>query len=200
MKSKPILCLALVLSGAFVGCKRHPIPSPPSAEQVRAWAGFPDGFRLETVSELATKGDESVLGNRLWGYVYENSHHSLVSFEVSIFEPGTLWGTNRAKATEAIEKGAERLKAPKFQDKRKDAIHIDVLPNGQKVYFALMGFGPGGSSAGAFCYEHNYDLLVSEEFNAQHGIPPEKKTRDRINPTNDLPVVFKKVKEFVDAQ
>ena len=123
MKPKLLLSLALVLSGTLGGCKRHPVPSPPSAEQVRAWAGFPDGFQLNTVSEL-TKGNESVLGN-LWGYVYENSDHSLVSFEVSLFEPGTLWGTNRAKATEAIEKGAEKLKALNFQDKRKDAIHIE---------------------------------------------------------------------------
>ena len=74
MNPKIILCLALVLSGGVFGCKPRHIPSPPSADQVREWAGFPADFQLQDTSESMTNNDaerKSIFGKPIWAWAYE---------------------------------------------------------------------------------------------------------------------------------
>jgi hypothetical protein len=74
-----------------------------------------------------------------------------------------------------------------------------VLPNSRKAYFTILGFGPGGTGLAGFCYERDYDLMIWENFAAENGVA-EKQATPPVIPTNDLPVIFRKVEAFLQAQ
>jgi hypothetical protein len=204
MKLKILLCLALVLSGLLPGCKPRHIPSPPSADQVREWAGFPAGFQLQATLESMTNADnesQSMIGKPIWGCTYANPKRSLASFEIIVCKRGTLWGTNRTQALKMVEKQVALMRSLKSPDEFvKKAFQIIPLPNGRKAYFTVLGFGPGGTGLVGFSYEHDYDLMIGEDFDAEHGRPAEKQIKNPISPANDLPVIFGKVETFLDAQ
>ena len=210
MKPKILLCLAIVLSGGVFGCKGLHIPSPPSADDVREWAGFPADFQLQATSGPMRDKDpqtQSMIGKPIWDYYYENPKRSLVAFEIIVCQSGTLWGTNRTQAPQKVEKQIalmRSLKSPGNGDKvdevfKKTAFQIIPLSNGHKAYFTMLGFGPGGIGLAGFCYERDYDLLVMEDFSTDDG-PPENRMKNPISPTNDLPVVFGKVEAFLAGQ
>jgi hypothetical protein len=196
------------------GCKPRHIPSPPSADQVREWAGFPAGFQLQATTEAMTNSDaerNSTFGKPIWACAYENPKRSLVSFEILVCQSGTLWSTNRTQAPKTVEKqialmrsmdakSPDELRADsdgsKFSNK---AFQIIPLPNGRKAYFTMLGFGPGGTGLVGFSYERDYDLMVMENFDAED-VPVEERMKNPISPTNDLPVFFGKVEAFLDAQ
>jgi hypothetical protein len=203
MNPTMILFLALILSGGLLGCKPRHIPSAPNAEQVGEWAGFPAGFQLHAASEAMRHGDvesQSIMGKPIWEYSYKNSKRSLVSFEIVVCQRGTLWGTNRTQATKTVEKQVARMRSLKELDKElKKAIQIILLANGRQAYFTVLGFGPGGTGLVGFSFERDYDLMVTEDFDADVD-EPEKRMKNPISPTNDLSVFFGKVETFLEAQ
>ena len=200
MKPKLLLCLALVLSGVLSGCKSTRVFIPPSAIQVGEWAGFPDNFQLNRISKPLTNNEASFCGKLMFDCHYENRARSLVTFEIEVFEPGTCWGTNRTVMTKLIEEYVAKKKpSAKTQSLLKDPFQIDTLPNGRKVYFAVLGITHGGGTLMGFSYGKNYDLMVLEDF-AEDSRLPEEEMKQPVSPTNDLRVVFGKVKVFLDAQ
>ena len=148
---------------------------------------------------------QSMIGKPIWGYMYKNAEHSLVSFEIVACKRGTLWGTNRMQTPKIVEKQVALLRTSKNRDGtvekdfEKD-FQISTLPNGRKAYFTVLGFGPGGTGLVGFSYERDYDLMVTEDFDAEDDVPAEKQMKNPISPTNDLPVLFGKVETFLDAQ
>src|ERR1019366_7535796 len=116
MNPKTLLCLALALSGGLFGCSTRKIPSAPSAEQVRAWAGFPDDFRLQAKVETVTNQSnesKSMFGKLVWVCTYERPERSLVSLTISVSQPGTLWDTNHAQHPKIIEEQIAKMRALK---------------------------------------------------------------------------------------
>ena len=204
MKPKIRLCLALVLSGGLFGCGTRQIPSAPSAEQVRTWAGFPDSFRLQAKVETVTnqsKESKSMLGKLVWGCTYENPERSLVTLTITVSQPGTLWDTNHTQYPKHIEELVAKMRGLKdLNEFSKKTDQIVTLPNGHKAYFTVFGFGPGGEGLIGFCYERDYDLMVMEDFSTEHGVAPDKQIKNPVSPTNDLPVIFGKVEAFLEAQ
>jgi hypothetical protein len=207
MKTKVLRTLMLVLICVLSGCRERratSVPSAPDAEEIRTWAGFPAGFKLTTETSDA-KADRSFFGKPIWGVSYDNSTQSLVTIGIIVCEPGTLWGTNRARMTKAIEEQMAKMRAIKNPDGSKTidfitkSFQVVTLPNGRKAYFTPVGFGPGGTSLGAFSFERNYDLFVMEDFGADD-VSPEKKMKNPVSPTNDLPSLFGKIEAFLEGQ
>jgi hypothetical protein len=214
MKPKILLCLALVLIGGVFGCKPRHIPSPPSADQVREWAGFPADFQLQATAQSMENNDaetQSMLGKPIWAFSYDNPKRSLIEFQITVCQSGTLWGTNRTQAPKRVEKQIASMRSleinsgAEFKADSSDhafftnAIQILPLPNGHKAYFTVLGFGPGGTGLVGFCYERDYDLIVMEDFENED-VPVEERMKNPISPTNDLPVLFGKIEKFLDAQ
>jgi hypothetical protein len=194
-------CLPLILSGGLPGCSTRHVPSAPSAEQVRAWAGFPEDFRLQAKVEFPANTSDEKLGKPIWGATYENSERSLVSLGIAIYQRGTLWGTNHTQFPTIIEKQIEKMRTLKHLDEfSKKADQIVALPNGRKAYFTVLGFGPGGEGLAGFCYERDYDLIVTEDFSTEHGVPAKEQIKNPASPTNDLTIIFGKVEKFLQAQ
>ena len=122
-----------------------------------------------------------------------------------IFPAGTLWGTNHAKMAQNVEDAATKMRSIEgIRDRDRSAIlkaiQVLSLPDGHKAYFFVMGVGPGGQVGGAFSYEQSYDLLVTEGFDAEDDMPIAKKITNPVNPTNDLPTVFLKIRASLAAQ
>lgn len=199
MNPKLLLGLALVLCGAWLGCRARHVPSPPNVEQVRTWAGFPSDFQLQTTTNEDHE-DQSFIGKPVWDYTYQNTGNSLVSFGIAVFEHGTLRGTNRDRFPKVVEQQISKMRTLHDSSSEQYAFQTVTLANGRKAYFTVLGFGPGGMSLAAFCYERDYDLLVTEDFDAEDDVPADKRMKNPISPTNDLPVFFGKVEAFLEAQ
>jgi hypothetical protein len=171
---------------------------------VREWVGFPAGFQLQATSESITNAARDSLaawGKPVWGYTYENRNRSLVRLEIAVFQSGTLWGTNRTMMPKEVEKQIARMRSLGLPDGDEffRLYQVAPLPNGDAAYFTVMGFGPGGTGLGGFAYERDYDLLVMEDISADYD-EPERRMKNPISPTNDLPVLFRQVAAFLDAQ
>jgi hypothetical protein len=204
MKADKLIFLAFVLTGALFGCHSRKPPVAPGADQVRAWAGFPEGFQLKAEKGDAAN-DKSFFGKPIWEASYGNSNRSLVTTGIIICEPGTLWGAKRAQVTKGIEDTMAKMAAIKNPEDSKaiaamkKSFSIVALPNGHKAYFTVVGFGPGGTGYGAFSYERDYDLFVIEDFGSDD-VTPDKKMKNPVTPTNDLPTLFGKIEAFLEAQ
>jgi len=204
LKAGKLFFLTLALTGALFGCRARQAPVAPGADQVRAWAGFPEGFQLKAEKGDAAN-DKSFFGKPIWEASYANTNRSLVTIGIIVCDSGTLWGANRAKVTKGIEDTMAKMAAiknpedSKTIEAMKKSFSIVTLPNGQKAYFTVVGFGPGGTGYGAFSYERDYDLFVMEDFGADD-VTPDKKMKNPVTPTNDVPTLFGKIEAFLEAQ
>lgn len=169
--------------------------SPPPAELFTPWAGFPKGFSLHAEKEHSR--DFTDWGNPKWIYSYSNRQRSLEDFTISIYEPGSLWGKDRKEVLKKIEESV--LKMKKLDKDCEKEIHIEDRTDGRKVYFTFLGGGPGGSLIGAFTFFPDYDLLVTQGFDAEDDMPSEKRLKDPDQSTNDLSVIFSAVEKYVES-
>jgi hypothetical protein len=203
MNSRIILFIALVSSGGLFACKPRPIPSPPNAEQVRAWAEFPAGFQLQTTSNSLSRQDkesQAMFGKPIWACEYKNAKRSLESFEIIVSQRGTLWGTNRTQMTKTVEKQIALMRPFKNRDEdSKKLFQIISLPNGRTAYFTALGFGPGGAGLVGFSYDSDYDLIVMENIDFDD-VPVEMQMKNPVSPTNDLAGFFGKLEKYLEAQ
>ncbi len=120
---------------------------------------------------------------------------------VGVCQRGTLWGTNRTQAPKIVEKQVALMQTLKsLNESSKEEFQVIRLPNGGKACFTVLGFGPGGTGLCGFSYERDYDLMVTEDFDAENDLPAEKQMKNPISPTNNLPVLFGKIETFLDAQ
>jgi hypothetical protein len=173
------------------------VPPAPTAEQVRAWAGYPESFQLSAVP--VTPGPKQhPWGKLMWGCHYGSSERSLVDYQIALFEPGTLWGTNRAKMIERVEQVVAQIKSAEIRPDKDNS--IDVRPDGSKAYFCVMVFGPGGGTVGGFAFHPQYDLLVLMSCDYEDDTLPEKRMKDPVVPAVELPDLFKKIEEYVATQ
>lgn len=139
-------------------------------------------------------------GKVLWQRRYENRARSLVSFDIVLCEAGTLWGTNRTRAPKLVEEQAAKVQSLTNPDEAKRIFQVVTLADGRKAYFTVLGFGPGGTGLAGFAYGGAFDLLVLEDFDAEDDIPAEKKLKNPVAPTADLPDLFGKVQTFLETK
>jgi hypothetical protein len=195
MKPKLILCVALVLSGGLFGCsttaQRNAIsrtPEPPSAEQVSKWGGFPEGTHLNLATNFSSQDFVSFekMGKLKWAGVYEyRKGRSSESYTIALFEPGTLWRTNRANFIKHIE---DRAKA----NKDKSIDDVITLPDGQKIYYA--------SAFGFFSFHPDFDLLIILSLDSRDDYPPEERIEIPANASDKFYELFKNVDELLDSE
>ena len=184
MKPKLILCLALALGigllGWHIAWQQH-VQSflerlqPPSADQVKKWAGFPEGTHLTMLTNIPADfeffnvaGDNS-FGKFKWFWTYEDRKGSnFTRVVIAVFEPGGFWAAKRASIIKASEQTYKTFSEQKHLDK-KNAVYKQgealarelgpmTMPNGQKSYgLFLFGFSPT-----RFAPHRKFDLLAGE--------------------------------------
>ncbi|MBI5149999.1 MAG: hypothetical protein HZA28_04425 [Candidatus Omnitrophica bacterium] len=156
----------------------------PEPELVAQWANFSRPVTLE--AKEIKDGDYMKWGKPIWIFSYRAPKDSLTSYIIAVYEKGTLFQENREKMIKAIEDQVQSGKINNFRE----MIHIDERVDGRRVYFAIMGLGPGGVIFGAFTFFADFDLLVTE---AQGH---EKEIEDPAIPKNDLNIVYMKVERY----
>jgi hypothetical protein len=168
MKPKLILCLALVLSGGLFVChiawQQH-VQSflerlrPPSVDQVKKWAGFPESTHLTMLTNVPDdlghdNNDDDSIGKFKWFWTYEDRKGSnFTRVVIAVFEPGGFWPTKRALIINASKQVYKKYSEQKHPDKENavakegEAFAREMgpmtMPNGQKSYGMLMGLAPG---------------------------------------------------------
>ena len=169
--------------------------TPPSAESVKTWAGYPQDFELNR--EQILQGDFTKLGDPIWIYFYQNKSHSLESYVIAVFKPGSLWSkpsnlwkADRSNTLQIIEDQV-RKSASLHDDFYKDMIRIETAPSGRKTYFTILGFGPGGTIIGGFSFLPKYDLLVTKIFDGEDDMPNEKHMKNPVKSPVRFPDFFK---------
>jgi len=183
MKPKIILCLALVLSGGLVVChiawQQHvqfflERLRPPSTDQVKKWAGFPESAHLTMLTNVPddfgffnVDGDNP-FGKSKWLWFYEDRKGSnFTRVVIAVFEPGGFWPKKRAliiKASEQVYKTfseQKHLDKENSENKEVEALARELgpitMPNGQKSYGMLMGLAPG-----RFALHPEFDVWACE--------------------------------------
>jgi hypothetical protein len=182
MKPKLILGLALALVVGLLGwhIARQQLAKaflerlrPPSADQVKKWAGFPESAHLTMLTNVPDdlRNDNNDVDNPLrkfkWLWIYEDRKGSnFTRVVIAVFEPGGFWPAKRALVIRASEQGYKTFSEQTHPDKE-NAVYKEgeafarelgpmTMPNGQKSYgLFLFGYSPT-----RFAPHWEFDLLA----------------------------------------
>ena len=191
-------------------------PSPPSAEQVEEWAAFSKPVHLSAVrledthtTVIATnnikvliRDKREKIGDEIWSVGYESKKETLSSYNITLCKAGTLFGNNRAEMErrigEQVEKFKELVQKVPGQEgeKRAKSIQIETRPDGRKVYFTVLGYGPGGAGLGGFTTIGEYDVFMGETIDFQD-VPQEQRVENPAKPATALLDIFKKLELYL---
>ncbi|HPG00816.1 MAG TPA: hypothetical protein PLE77_12170 [Kiritimatiellia bacterium] len=138
-------------------------------------------------------------GDPLWGYGYSSKTQTLHSYSIALFPGGTLFRDKRRQMEETISQQIEKLKTVSTESRQEMGIAIQERPDGRKVFFTVMGFGPGGAGYGAFCTLEGgaYDLLVTHTVDFEDDMPQEQRLKDPAKPGKELTDVFALIEDRV---
>jgi hypothetical protein len=221
MKPKLILCLALVLSGGLLAwhiARQQQAKAflerlrPPSVDQVKKWAGFPESTHLTMLTNVPDdlgydKDDaDNSLGKFKWFWTYEDRKGSnFTRVVIAVFEPGGFWPTKRALLINASKQIYNKYSEQKHLDKENsenkegEALAREMgpmtTPNGQKSYGMLMGLAPG-----RFALHPEFDVWAceySKPISYDERYPPADLT---AMPTNSFSEFFTNVDAFLTSQ
>jgi hypothetical protein len=221
MKPKLILCLALALSGGLFVChiawQQH-VQSflgrlrPPSADQVKKWAGFPENTHLTMLTNVPDHiwyGDDDIhLGKFKWFWAYEDRKGSnFTCLVIAVYEPGALWPTNRAKFMHSLKQSYKEIQKVQAKEEKlpgvvaKEGVNMAqeilpiTMPNGQKSYGFLFGLSPA-----RFAFHPEFDVLAYEDAEPDSyddRYPPADLT---ATATNSFSEFFTNVDAFITSQ
>jgi hypothetical protein len=186
---------------AFATASVSGAPPPPSADQVTEWAAFSKSIHLK-VNEH-DRDDSTQWGSAIWMVDYEARKETLSTYMIGLFKAGTLFGENRAEMEKAIReqvKGYAKLekKYPnKDHGELQKHVRIESRPDGRKVYFTVLGFGPGGAAFGAFTTVGQYDLFLLEGVTTETDTPTDKRVKDPAKPTKELSDIFRLLEKHI---
>ena len=182
MNGKKIISLALFLVACGTACLvmdksaakpvAH-IPNPPSVEQVQQWAKPPTNVQLTLLTNepdvyqlQETMGKD---GKVIWAREYRCiKGRSQDSYVIAIFEPGTLFGTNRAGLVDFSKQMANNTNG--YLEPMKTYVRPRTLSSGRQSYGGMNGFDPI-----RFSFQTQFDLLVINSFESGENYPPEEK-------------------------
>jgi hypothetical protein len=119
----------------------------------------------------------------------------LVSYVIAVYERGSYLGENRPKLEEHISKRAKQVEGT---DESKHT-RVETRPDGRKVFFTVIGFGPGGTLLGGFTSLPDCDLVVTQMFDLEDDTPDAQKIKEPASPANELPAVFQKVEQYLQT-
>jgi hypothetical protein len=188
MKFKRFIYVGLVLGGSWFGCyiawqqyikSFAPRLHPPSAEQVRKWAGLSESGHLIMTTLTNVPSDSDVgfgydidpFGKFTSLWAYENCRQSSTSHVViAVYTPGALLTTNRTAFIDAFERINTKLKrelsahpppigdnpGQDLEEMYKETAQV-TMPNGEKSYGFILGLSPA-----RFAFHRKFDVLVYE--------------------------------------
>jgi hypothetical protein len=136
-------------------------------------------------------------GNLLHFWSYSSKTQTLHSYHIAVFAGGTLFGTNRVAMENRIQEAEIRFAAG--PDKY---FSVVTMPDGHKVYYSGLAFGPGGALMGGFATLPNglYDLLVAQAVDFEDDMPQEQKLINPAKPQSTLQEIYPKVEAFILKQ
>ncbi len=132
-------------------------------------------------------------------YTYSSKTQTLHSYSIALFPGGTLFRDKRKQMEETISQQIEKLKTVSTESRQGMGIAIQERPDGRKVFFTVMGFGPGGAGYGAFCTLEGgaYDLLVMHSVDFEDDMPQEQRLKDPAKPGKELTDIFASIQDSV---
>jgi len=166
-------------------------PPAPAPEVVAEWITFSKPVTLE--SREIQRGDFHRWGKPTWVTSYQTKKQSLVSYVIAVYERGTYLAENRSKLEEMVSKRAKEVEGT---DESKH-FRVETRPDGRKVFFHVMGFGPGGALLEGFTSLADCDLVVVEMFNHEDDTPDNERLKEPAMPTKELGAVFQKVEQYL---
>ena len=131
----------------------------------------------------------------LWGY--SSKTQTLYSYSVALFAGGTLFGTNRTRMEANIVEAEAKLTNGPNRD-----FTVETMPDGHKVYFAGIGFGPGGAMMAGFTTlpGGKYDLMVGQSVDFEDDMPRDQKLKDPAKPQSTLQEIYPRIESFILSQ
>ncbi|OHE77820.1 MAG: hypothetical protein A2107_11475 [Verrucomicrobia bacterium GWF2_62_7] len=186
---------------AFAAVSVAAEPPPPSADQVTEWAAFSKPIHLK-VKEIG-HGNLPPWGDAIWMVTCEAKKETFSSYVIGLFKAGNLFGKDRAKTETGIREQVKKFAELEKQDpgtdvsKMRKYLQIEVRPDGRKVYFSVLAFGPGGSLFGAFTTVGRYDLLLAESVAYEDHTPPDQRLKDPAKPTKELSDIFRQLEQHI---
>ena len=131
----------------------------------------------------------------LWGY--SSKTQTLYSYSIALFAGGTLFGTNRTRMEANIIEAEAKLTNGPNRD-----FTVETMPDGHKVYFAVIGFGPGGAAMAGFTTlpGGKYDLMVGQSVDFEDDMPQEQKLKDPAKPQSTLQEIYPRIESFIRSQ
>ena len=193
-----LMILSLVCLAASVSSGAEP-PVPPGT--FADWLAFDKPVTLECRLQPKPKHERrpNPFGDPVWIYDYFSKTQSLHSYSIALFPGGTLFRGKRKQMEETIAQQIEELKAISPDAPHDMGIAVQERPDGRKVFFTVMGFGPGGTAYGAFCtlVGGAYDLLVMHTVDHEDDVPQEQELKNPAKPGKEVTDIFALIEERV---
>lgn len=209
------LGLGVGLVGGYLAWQQHVQAflervRPPSVDQVKKWAGFPENTHLTMFTnvpdEVAHNTIDDSIGKVKWFWTYEDRKGSnYTHVVVAVFEPGGFWPSKRALLINASKQIYKRYSEQKHSDKE-NAVAKEgedlarelspmTMPDGQKSYGFLFGLAPA-----RFAHHPEFDVMACtycEPMSYDERYPPADLTAVGTNPCS---VFFTNVDAFLTSQ
>lgn len=173
------------------------LPSPPTADAIAKWIGFSKPVTLTvstTTTSTESKDNAFSQGKLIWSANYEPPT-KVDGFGVALYEKGSYLGARRAEIEDMLAKHTKEMKSldPKVYP---SLFQIQTRPDGRKVFFSVMVFGPGGGAVAMWTSFPKCDLVVSQWASGDSGDDP--KTRDAPKPSDKaIESIFTKMEALI---
>lgn len=172
-------------------------PIPPGT--LADWLRFDKPVTLECreLPKPEKERESNPFGDPLWEYDYSSKTQTLHSYSIALFPGGSIFRDKRKQMEAVIAQQMDKLKA--ISTGRHLGIAIQTRPDGRKVYFTVLGFGPGGTGYGAFTTlaGGTYDLLVTHNVDGED-VGQDQRLRNPAKPDKELTDVFGLIEERVN--
>ena len=185
-----ILTTALISYCAYAGDI-----SAPSPQEMATLVNYDYPITLSVKEDGPNPSHE--WGNLINSWNYTSKTQTLYSYSIGLFAGGTLFGTNRILIENHIIEAGSKLTNGPSRD-----FTVETMPDGHKVYFAGIGFGPGGAMMAGFTTLPNgkYDLMLAQSVNFEDDMPQEQKLKNPAKPQSTLQEIFPNVEAFILEQ
>jgi len=216
VKFKRFIHIGIVLGGSLGGCyiawQQH-VQSfletlhPPSVDQVKKWAGLPEGAHLTMYTNVPddVRYNDGDFGKFKCFWAYEDRKGSNVDgFVIAVYEPGAFCPSKRALLINTSKEMYKRYSDRKNLDKENPAedgqaiareMSPIITPKGQKSYGFLLGLAPG-----RFALHPEFDIMASEYVKPVSYDERYQPTDLTAMPTNSLSEFFTNADAFIASQ
>ena len=141
-------------------------PPPPSVEAVSGWLTFSRPVTLvaafDTIKKETISGVPFQKGKCIWSATYNAPNESNDTLSIALYEHGSFMGDSRTEVEAKIIEQASKPIDPRLQN----VIGFPKLsgmqtePDGSKMFYSLLVFGPGGGAMGAWTTKNGYDIFI----------------------------------------